>query len=417
MQFRISGVVSTAPEFVGTDLAVNVSGDDLSVIAGALDVPDVPAVPFGVTAELSRVERGLEIDEGTVTLGDDVITIEGVVGNAPLASDTDLTLGVTGPDLRKTLALVPVKLGSVPARSYAVGGRIHREDAGFVIEQLVATLGAKQEYRVHVDGLVTDADEFEGSRLQVSAKGASLREIARIADVSGLPASAFSVSGTVNRRAEGFEIDDGEAKLGKDTLSVEGLVGNAPLERDTDLRFRAAGPDLAGTLNAAGIEVDLLPAGSFEAAGRVRRRSDHFALDGITARLGGTRAKLSGRLGNLTDFRGTNIDVDIDGDSLAGVAPEVSGFEFADVPFSVASKVRVADDHAETRRSEGAASARANSTATSSIGMSPMLGSGKRQHHGQRAERRRVGAEFRRVRACRRAVRPDRGGTLARTSI
>ncbi|MBT8443324.1 MAG: AsmA family protein, partial [Gammaproteobacteria bacterium] len=375
VQFRINGVVSTAPEFVGTDLAVNVSGKDLSVVATALDFPDVPDVPFGATAKLTRVERGIEIDAGTATLGDDVITIEGLVGNAPLESDTDITVGATGPNLRNTMAMLPVELGSVPARSYRIDGRVHREDAGFQIESLVATLGAKQAYRVQVDGLVTDAPEFEGSRAQISAKGVSLAEIAAIADVSGLPAAAFTADATVDRRAAGFGVADGEVQVGNDTLSVDGLVGNIPLERDTDLRFRVAGPDLAATLQAAGIEVELLPAGSFESAGRIRRRQNHFALEGITARLGGTRAKLAGRLGNLTDFSGTDVDVEIDGDSLAGVAPEISGFRFADVPFSVASKVRIAKDQLDlagvrVRIGQGRLDADA------SIGMSPMLESG-----------------------------------------
>ncbi|MGI9341857.1 MAG: AsmA family protein [Gammaproteobacteria bacterium] len=375
IQVTVDGEVSTATDFVGTELALSIKGDNLSVIADALDIPDVPAAPFDVSADVSRVNRGVAIDDGIAKLGNDVITIAGLVGNAPLESDTDITVAATGPDLRKTLAMLPVELGSVPARSYRIDGRVHREDAGFEIEDLIATLGAKQQYRVQVDGLVTDAPEFEGSSAQVSAKGPSVAEIAAIAGVSGLPAAAFSVSGTVDRRAAGFGVDGGEVRVGKDALFIDGLVGNAPLEKDTDLQFRAAGPDLVATLKAGGIEVELLPAGSFETAGRIRRRPDHFALDGITARLGGTRAKLAGRLGNLTDFSGTDIDVEIDGDSLAGVAPEISGFRFEDVPFSVASKVRIAKDQLDLaglklRIGQGRLDGDA------SIGMSPMLGSG-----------------------------------------
>jgi uncharacterized protein involved in outer membrane biogenesis len=303
IKFRINGVVSPATDFVGTNLSVRVQGDDLSVIAGALDVPDVPAVPFGVTAELSRIEGGVEIDGGVVELG------------------------------------------------------------------------AANELRITADGTVNDPPNLVGSGIDVVAAGKDLARVGSFAGVSGLPPSAFRVGGNVTRREAGFAIGAGKIKIGDDTLSIDGLVGDAPLEKDTDLRFRAAGPDLAGTLRAAGIEIELLPAGDFEAAGRVRRQADHFALDGITARLGGTRAKVNGRLGNLTDFSGTDFDVEIDGDSLAGVAPEISDFRFEDVPFSVASKVRIAKDQlglagVKVRIGQG------RLDGDVSLSMAPMLGSG-----------------------------------------
>jgi len=375
IQFRVNGVVSTEPEFVGTKLALSVKGENLSVITDALDIPDVPGVPFDVNAKVSRPDRGFAIEDGIVTLGADVIRLDGLVGLEPLASDTDIKFEISGPDLGETLALLQMDPDKIPDGVYRAGGRIHREDAGFVLEQIVATLGAKEDYRVEADGLLTEPPGFVGTRLNLSARGASLRDVGEIAEVSGLPPASFRVSGTVNRRQEGFAVTDGEFQVAEDKLRVEGLVGNEPLERDTDLRFEVSGPDLVGTLNMAGVELEALPPGSYEAAGRVRRRAEYIELDGITARLGSTRARLGGRLGNLTDFQGTDIDITIDGDSLARLVPEVSGYTFRDVPFNVASKVQLARDTVNLRGLNvriGQGELRGDVE----IGMSPVLGAG-----------------------------------------
>ena len=375
IQARVNGMVSTAPDFVGTELALSLQGDDLSVITAALDIPDVPGVSFNVNANLARVDRGLTIDEGVVNLGNDVIQVDGLVGIEPLERDTDIRFEVSGPDLGRTLTLVAMDPDKIPDGAYQAGGRIYRQDAAFVLEQIIATLGSKDDYRLQVDGRLTDPPEFMGTSLRLSARGASLREAAAIAEVSGLPQASFSVSGTVDRLAEGFAIKDGEFQVARDRILISGLVGNEPLKRDTDLRFQVSGPDLARTVKMAGVELDTLPPGDYEAAGQIQRKAEYFALKAITARLGTTRARLSGRLGNLTDFQGTDIDIKIDGDSLAKLVPETSGYAFQEEPFNVSSNVRMGQDTLDLRKLEvrvGDGELRGDI----SINMSPMLSSG-----------------------------------------
>jgi hypothetical protein len=50
---------------------------------------------------------------------------------------------------------------------------------------------------------------------------------------------------------------------------------------------------------------------------------NHFELDDITARLGGTRAQINGRLGNLTDLIGTDVEVDIEESSKTDIDLDV----------------------------------------------------------------------------------------------
>ena len=377
IQFRVDGVVSTEPNFIGTELALSAQGDDLSVMAAALDIPNGPRVPFDVSANVARSDRGFAIDEGIANLGDDVMRVAGLVGIEPLESDTDIKFQISGPDLSGTLAILEIDTNNISDDRYQASGRVYRRDDSFVLEQVVATLGKAEDYQVRLDGKVTDAPEFIGTRVKVSAKGASLQEVAAIAGVSGLPAAAFQISANVDRREEGFAISDGEARLADDQILVTGLVGNQPLERDTDLRFQVSGPDLGRTLNMAGVEIANLPPGSYEAAGRIRRKTGYFDLDDITARLGDTRAELGGRLGELTDFEGTDIDLKIEGDSLGGLVPETGGdFSLADVPFDLAANIRIADDALNIRDLAvqiGAGELSSNV----SVNMSPMFASGR----------------------------------------
>ena len=118
-----------------------------------------------------------------------------------------------------------------------------------------------------------------------------------------------------------------------------------------------------------------MPRGSYEASGQVRRKAKYFELKGITARLARTRARLNGRLGNLTDFQGTDIDITIEGDSLAELVTEVSGYDFEEVPFNVSSSVQLAQDTLNLRKLVmriGAGELRGDI----STNMSPMLSSG-----------------------------------------
>ena len=248
IQFRATGMVSTSPEFVGTELNVSLRGNDLSVVTGALDIPDGPGVPFDVNASVSRSDRGFTVNDGIAKLGNDLIRIDGVIGIDPLERDTDIEFEVSGTDLGVTLAPLKIDADKIPDGRYQARGRIYRQDAAFVLEDIVATLGTADEYRVQLDGRLTDTPNLIGTSLRVSAHGPDLREIAQIADVTGLPSASFDISGNVDRIEEGFTIRDGEIRVADDQIFIDGLVGNEPLERDTDLRFRFSGPDLAGTI-------------------------------------------------------------------------------------------------------------------------------------------------------------------------
>jgi len=376
IQFTVTGMVSASPDLVGTELALRVQGDDLSIISGALDIANGPVVPFDVNASVSRIDRGFTIDQGIAKLGGDVIQVEGLIGIEPLVSDTDIKFEISGPDLGRTLTLAEMDPDKIPDGPYQAAGRVYRQDAAFVLEQIVATLGAAPDYRVELDGELTDPPEFIGTSLRFRVNGANLREVAEIAAVAGLPQASFSVSGSVDRVAQGFAIKDGAIRIADDKILINGLVGNQPLERDTDLRFQVSGPDLAGTVKMAGVELDTLPPGDYETAGQIQRKADYFALKGITARLGSTRAELSGRLGNLTDFQGTDIDITIEGDSLAKLVPETSDYALQEKPFKVSSNVQLGQDTLNLRKLT-ARIGQGELSGDISINMSPMLSSGR----------------------------------------
>ena len=54
-------------------------------------------------------------------------------------------------------------------------------------------------------------------------------------------------------------------RVGEDHINLQGLIGERPLERDTDIRIDAHTPDLNATLK------------NF-ASGRIRHQDSHFAV-------------------------------------------------------------------------------------------------------------------------------------------
>jgi hypothetical protein len=245
-----------------------------------------------------------------------------------------------------------------------------------VLHDISAAIGENLEYELHVAGHVTDDPELVGTRVQVRTHGKSLRALADAAGVAGMPGVAFEVEASLERVGNGFAIENGRARLGADSVDVSGLVGEQPLEADTDLRFDVTAADLKRTLASFGIEVDALPPGKFVTSGEILSRGSQFELRGINASLAGARASVSGQLGAMPTLDGTDVTVELKGDDLASLLPDDDNFAKLNKPFRVAARLRMAN---ETLSLSGAEVELPGLDATGAfdVGMKPVMGFGR----------------------------------------
>jgi uncharacterized protein involved in outer membrane biogenesis len=376
IQFTIAGAVTDTPDLSGTTARIDLRGADLRTVTNALGLADAPSQPFELGLDLERVPEGISLSDGSMSIGDNRASFGGLVGNAPLEADTDVTFELQGPNLGGSLAAFGIDADELPTARYRAGGRVERTADRFVLHGVSAAIGDKLEYELSVEGSVTDHPDLVGTRVRVNAHGESLGALTDAAGVAGMPELAFQVEASLERVDNGFAIEDGRARLGADSINVSGLVGEKPLERDTDLRFDVAAADLKKTLASFGVEVDALPPGKFVTSGEIRSRGSQFELRGINASLAGARASLSGQLGSLPSLSGTDVTVEVQGDDLASLLPEDDNFAQLNKPFRVAARVRMTDDTLSLSGAEVELPG-LDATAAFDIGMQPVMGSGR----------------------------------------
>ncbi len=369
-EIDVVGSFSDLQELDEVNIDFRTEGPNAATFGELTGLDNIPADPYSIRGTVSRKGDAIAVESVAIEIGQTEFDLSATIAEFPEIDGAVVSLELDGPEFgrfNKLLGL-PGKLTG----PFSLTADLSQSAEG---RELVDITAEAKDIQFRVNGMVSTEPDFVGTELAFSLEGGDLSVITGALDVQNGPRVPFDVNASVSRSDRGFAINEGIAHLGDDVIQVDGLVGNQPLERDTDLRFQVLGPDLARTLDMAGVELENLPPGSYEAAGRIRRKAEYFDLDDITARLGSTRAQLSGRLGNLTDFQGTDIDITIEGDSLAELAPEINEFSLADVPFNVASNVRLTDDALNVRKLTiriGAGELRGDI----SMGMSPMASSG-----------------------------------------
>lgn len=376
VQATISGTVADTPDLSGTTLRVDFVGPDLRTITDALGLADAPSKPFDLGLDVERVPEGIRLGDGSMNVGDDRIGFAGLVGNAPLEAETDLLFEVQGPSLGATLEAFGLDADELPYARYRASGRIERAEDHFVLHDISAAVGDNLEYELHVAGNVTDDPDLVGTAVEIRVNGASLGALTDAAGVAGMPDLPFRVEASLERVDNGFVIEDGRARLGADTVDVSGLIGERPLERDTNLRFDVTAADLKETLAGFGVDIDALPPGKFVTSGEIRSRGSQFELRGINASLAGARATVSGRLGAMPTLDGTDITVELKGDDLASLLPEDDNFAKLNKPFRVAARVRMADETLSLSGAEVQLPG-LDATAAFDIGMAPVMERGR----------------------------------------
>jgi uncharacterized protein involved in outer membrane biogenesis len=376
VQATISGTVADTPDLSGTTLRVDFVGPDLRTITDALGLEDAPSKPFDLGLDVERVPEGISLRDGSMNVGDDQFGFAGLVGNAPLEAETDLSFDMQGPSLGATLEAFGLDADELPYARYRASGRIERAKDHFVLHDISAAIGDKLEYELHVAGSVTDHPQLVGTRVQVRTHGASLGALTDAAGVAGMPDVPFEVEASLERVGNGFAIENGRARLGADSVEVSGLIGEQPLERDTDLRFDVTAADLKKTLAGFGMDVDAIPPGKFVTSGQIRSRGSQFELRGINASLAGARATVGGQLGAMPTLDGTDVTVELKGNDLASLLPEDDNFAKLNKPFRVAARLRMADDTLSLSGAE-VELAGLDATAAFDIGMAPVMGRGR----------------------------------------
>jgi len=360
-------------------LDVTVSGADLNAAGHLLGWKKLPSGEFEASAELSSRSGNVTLNRLKARVGEHVASIEGVIRTSTELVDRELRFEIEGPNLSAFSDLTGANLAD---RSYGLSGHLVRVPEGIAIESLVGRVG---EVNLELSGTIDEVFRFAGANVRVHVTGPDLSAIRFLSELT-LPPGPFVLDGSMKITDETIVVDKLDGRAGDTTVSFEGTVILAEDYVGTDLRVRAAGldptwltsqteldelpvepyafdgrlrftdagPDLdtiQGTYGDVDFELngeltDLLfrisgpdvswlsafgapeglPTECFELEGRVRTLDSGYELEGFKATLGLTAVELDGRLGELPDLEGTDVELNVSGPQLSALSA------YADLP-------------------------------------------------------------------------------------
>jgi hypothetical protein len=324
-------------ELQDLELRVAAGGPDASAVARLFGNDGVPPDPFSIIGDLQQSGDSLAVESIKVTIGKSQFDIAGRFDSFPNPRGAHASLRVGGPDFgrfNKLLGL-PGKLTG----PFNIDADLTPLAEGGASVVLNATA---QDLQFSIVGDVSDKPDFAGTNVEVTVAGPNLQTVATAAGLATAPRDPFELRVVVNRVATGAAIETGTLSIGDLQFSLQGLVGNKPLEADTDVQFELSGPDLAKTLASFGRDADELPSARYRASGRIERGPDYFMLHDIVAEIGADlqyQLTADGQLSLEPNLEGTRIRMTATGTSL-GALTDAAGIEgIPDEPFKVGATV------------------------------------------------------------------------------
>jgi hypothetical protein len=140
IELQADGRMASLSEFVGTEVTVDASGPDASVIGGIVGI-EAPAERFEIDGRVEFSDTGTHYHGVRAELGDYRVEIDGSLGKLPKLSGTQLDIHAEGPDTA-LLAEFLEDGAWLPGQPFAVSGHFEGNPERFHVEELRARLGS-----------------------------------------------------------------------------------------------------------------------------------------------------------------------------------------------------------------------------------------------------------------------------------
>ena len=303
-----------------------ITGPDVSLLAGLAGIDVLPAERFRLVATLRRTGGLLQIDEATLTLPDSALSVQGSIKRIDSFTGNDLTIQIRGEKVEKFRALLQVP--GIATGPFDLSGTLHPSPAGEDMVELTANTALAS---ASAAGPLGAHPDYYGTRLQFTVSGADFAPIARGMGLRAGAVGKFKGRGQLEWTARGMVLRGSTLKIGEDTLRIDGLIGRNP-RIGSDVQFALQGHSLASVGSV--IALSGLPSQPYKIAGRMQRLASGLTrLDGVDITAAGAHLQLSGTLGRAPRWRGTAATFAVDGRELQPFAPLVPGVALPPGPF------------------------------------------------------------------------------------
>ncbi len=322
----VSGTVDSLVKPKIFDATVTASGPSIRTVGALTGVADLPDDGFSVSGGIRWEGFPITFNKVDITVGENSLSVDGVLGAPPKMMGSDFTVHGQGPDLSSIGALAGSDL---PRDRFSIEGRVVRVDAGIDVEKLEAQIGRTT---VTASGTVGDPPDYAGTTLSIHAEGPNVAHFNHLIGIE-LPAQAFTVDGRLAQGQEAITLEDVTARLGGTSLRVDGLLRTAKGLTGTSLRIEAKGPDAA--LLRLLTDLDDLPDEPWSLAGGLDVLSSGFQLKGVSANVGSLAARADGRVVTTRGVVGTTLQLHGEDADLSHAMSIFGVSGFPKVPVSV----------------------------------------------------------------------------------
>jgi len=350
IQVRMDSLLSSADNFVGTTLQLEITGPNISTVASAAGIDDLQDENFRITASVEKDADGYLVRSFEGLVDDDVLKITGHIGDQPFLGETNLEIDFAGTNLGESVLALGAPAEELPKGAYYLKGGVQKRDGKLWLQDILAAIGEDEEYRFELSGFLTPDEQFAGSEVHFQAHGDSVAALAELAGLSGVPDIPFEINTLLRRGRSNSYFENGVFKSGIVVVDFAGHVGDAPLQDDMELTFNASVPRMKDVVARFGIDTAMFPEGDLIASGSVRQVNGKMSAEQIAASFAGAKLTISGEFGQIPSLDGTKLKFELDGDDLSRLLPpNVSGASLAHV-FSASGRVSLDDSAMEVER-------------------------------------------------------------------
>jgi uncharacterized protein involved in outer membrane biogenesis len=324
-EFDISGdgELSEPTDMGRLTFRTEVTGPDVSLLAGIVGFDLLPPERFHLVAAIRRTGELVQIDQADLELPDSALSVRGSVKRIDKIAGNDLTIHITGASLEKFRRLLHVP--GIATGPFDITGTMHPADSGEDMLDLTATTTLAN---VSASGPLGDFPGYFGTRLKFTVGGANFAPFAKQVGLIAGSRAAFTGQGQFEWTPSGVVLHATSLKVGDDTLNLDGPIGKSPAF-ESAVRFGLQGKSLASIAGYAGWSG--LPPRPYKIAGQLQRQNGRTRLDGVDIAAAGTRLQLSGTLG--TPKQDAALTFTFDGSDLEPFSALAPGIMLPRGPF------------------------------------------------------------------------------------
>lgn len=303
---KVEGKLSGAPDYLGTELSVELDIASIADVASAYSVDPLPDRPAIVSGTAVLLAEGLRTRGPVAIRSNEIVSeLDGLITLQPGIVGSDIAVSLRGPNLAELLGFFAIS-DSVPAHPYSMSGKVQIGPDSF---RLQGIRGRLAQSTFGVDGLIKTGKGLAGTAISIESAGPALEELMGGFDDFKLRPGAYTLSADMALTRDSLKVESLAFERERGRLDGDLELALPVSKREAKFRARARGADLRAFIGS--ISDFELAQSPFDIDLRGDFRKTRLSLDTLDARVGDAQLNASGNLDIGESMRSTQFSLDV----------------------------------------------------------------------------------------------------------